>query len=336
MTLPLLLGTAGFFLAVLLTGAVLRYAIRNEVLDRPNERSSHSAPTPRGGGLGILLAVAIVGGIGAATGSIASRDAVTLGAGMMVLGLVGWLDDTRSLEPRTRLAVQTLVAIWTLWMFGGLPAVRLGNATLHLGPFGYVAGAIGIVWSINLFNFMDGIDGLAGSQALLIFGTAAWLLFLAGNPSMGAISMTLAAASMGFLIWNWPPARIFMGDVGSGPLGYLAAAIALGSENAGSVPLLVFGILGGVFILDATVTLTRRVARGKKMAQAHRDHAYQRLAKAWGSHAPVSAGAAVLTAVLAVLGIVGTVYSNLLLPAAVGAYAILGVLFIAMERRYPM
>jgi Fuc2NAc and GlcNAc transferase len=332
----LVLATLSFCLSLTITEIVRRYAVRHSVIDRPNERSSHTNPTPRGGGLGILVATLVAGAIGSATGAILWRDSLTLGVGMALLGSIGWLDDARSLQPRTRFTFQVIAAIWTLWRFGGLPDLRLGETVLHLGPWGYLVGVVGIVWSINLFNFMDGIDGLAGSQATLIFGTAALLLFSMDNGSMGAIALILATGSLGFLIWNWPPARIFLGDAGSGALGYLAAGMAIGSENERSVPLLVFGILGGVFVLDATLTLARRLARGKNAAHAHRDHAYQRLATAWGHHWVVSAAAALVTAVLATLGILGALRPSLLLPATLAAYSLLLALFVAAERRAPM
>jgi Fuc2NAc and GlcNAc transferase len=323
-------------LSLVLTGLVRAYTLRHAVLDRPTERSSHTIPTPRGGGIAILIASGIAGAIAVGMKIAMSKDALTLGAGMLVLGATGWVDDTRGLRARTRLMVHLTVALWTIWMFGGLPTIRLGHVSVPLGLGGYILGSIGIVWSINLFNFMDGIDGLASSQAVLIFGTAAWLLAVQGDSSIGTISMVVAAASFGFLIWNWAPAKIFLGDAGSGALGYLAASIAVASENRGSVPLVAFAILGGVFILDATVTLARRIARGDRPADAHRDHAYQRLARAWGKHWPVSIGAAVVTLGLAALSAAGTLMPSLLMLALLAGYGSLAVLFVAVERRAPM
>ena len=196
--------------------------------------------------------------------------------------------------------------------------------------------AIGIVWSINLFNFMDGIDGLAGSQSVLIFATGAMLLGGRGNYSLGAISAILAAASAGFLPWNWPAAKIFLGDVGSGAIGYAIAFIAIASENASSVPLVVFAIVGGLFVLDATVTLTRRFVRGSRLADAHRDHAYQRLARRWGTHRSVTIAAAGVTLALAALSTAGMIYPRLLLPSLVLGGALLLALLIALERHAPM
>ncbi len=330
--LALLSGAASY----LLTALVRRYALHHKVLDHPNERSSHSAPTPRGGGLAVLAGLGLSLIAGTAVGAIAARDATTLGLGTVVLGVVGWIDDHGGLRPRTRLAAHLAVAIWTLSMLGGLPSLVIGAGSIHLGVAGFVVGVIGIVWSINLFNFMDGIDGLAGSQALLIFGAAAALLFARGDRSLGTIALTAATACVGFLVWNWPPARIFLGDVGSGALGYLIAGLTIGAESHHSVPAIVFGILGGVFVADATVTLVRRLARGDRPHEAHRDHAYQRLTRAWGSHRAVTTAAAALTLALCGLGALAMHTPTLLIPCLLAAYAILAVLLIVVERYAPL
>lgn len=322
--------------SLVLTGIVRRYTLRHSLLDTPNTRSSHSVPVPRGGGLAVIATSMLGMAVGVASRLIQTGDALTLGVGLLLLGAVGWMDDTRGLKPGVRLAAHFVVAFWALFMLGGLPVVRLGSASLELGAAGYVLGAVGIVWSINLFNFMDGIDGLAGSQAVLIFGTGALLLFSRGDHSLGAISTILAAASAGFLAWNWPPARIFLGDVGSGAIGYAVSSVAIASENHRSVPLLAFAIIGGVFIADSTFTLVRRLARGDSPAEAHRDHAYQRLTRAWGSHRPVTVSAAGVTALLAILGSVGTVTPWLLLPALFVACVTLASLLFVTERRSPM
>jgi Fuc2NAc and GlcNAc transferase len=322
--------------SLVLTGVVHAYAVRHNVVDKPNARSSHNIPTPRGGGVAVIAASMLGMAIGVGFGIIDTRDAYVLGSGMLLVSAIGWLDDTRDLRWGVRLAVHLIVASWTVYMFRGLPAIRVGSAALHLGAAGYVLGALGIVWSINLFNFMDGIDGLSGSQAALIFGTAALLLLSRGNYSLGLISAILAAASGGFLVWNWPPAKIFLGDAGSGAIGYIVAGLAIASENDGAVPLLAFAIISGVFISDATVTLVRRFLRRQRLTEAHRDHAYQRLTRKYGSHRSVFLGAAVLTAILAVLGAVGTLTPRLLLPALFAAYGLLAATLLATERLSPM
>lgn len=325
--------TAGSFL---LTGLVRSYAMRAGVLDRPSARSSHSIPTPRGGGLAILTAATIAIALGGIVKVVDLGDAITLGLGAWSLALLGWIDDHRSLRASTRLLVQFAVAGWTLFRFGGLPVASVGVWTLHLHWFGYLAGTLGLVWSINLFNFMDGIDALAGSQAALIFITVGLLLIGRGDASLGMASCILGTAAIGFLPWNWPPAKIFLGDVGSAPIGYLVAALAVAAENKGEVPLVVVALVSAVFIVDATVTLVRRLLRRERLSEAHRSHAYQRLARALGSHGRVSFWAAVETSVFAALGAVVVENPSLFLPAALFTLLIAGASVVYAEVRAPM
>lgn len=332
----MILGAISAAISLALTPVVRAYALRNEVLDEPNERSSHTVPTPRGGGLAIITAVIVTTGVAVMMGIGDARLGLALAGGMLGLGIVGWIDDTRGVPARVRLAAHFAIALWAMYVLGGMPGLRLGNVSVAVGTAGYVLGAVGIVWCINLFNFMDGIDGLAGSQAALIFGVAAGLLLLTGDRSLVAMAAIIGGASAGFLVWNWPPARIFMGDAGSGSLGYALAVLALASENRGSVPLIAFAILGGVFISDATVTLIRRARRGDRLAEAHRDHAYQRLARVWGGHRPVSIAAALVTGVLAVIGTVGTVAHRFLLPALLLSSVLMAFLLLVTERKAPM
>jgi Fuc2NAc and GlcNAc transferase len=183
---------------------------------------------------------------------------------------------------------------------------------------------------------MDGIDGFAGSQAVIIFATVALLSMYTGNKSIGNVAAIFAAASVGFLIWNWPPAKIFLGDVGSGGIGYLVCGLAIASENQKSVPLFVFAILGLVFIADSTATLIRRFRRGSRTIEAHRDHAYQRLAKLFGSHKPVTVAAAGATSVLALLGTIATLTPRFLPMAFIAACVFVALLLYATEKRAPL
>ena len=319
-----------------LTGIVRAYAISRGILDRPNARSSHTNPTPRGGGIALILAS--LAGVAAAVAAKLTepRDALTVVIGIVVLGTIGAIDDMRSVGAVTRLVTHVGVAAWTLYMFNGLPFLYVGSITVPLGAAGYVLGVLGIVWSINLFNFMDGIDGLAGSQSALILGAGGLLLLWRGETSFGTISLVVAASAAGFLVWNWPPAKIFMGDAGSGVIGFVVAAIAIGSENRRSVPLLAFAIISGLFVADATITLVRRVARGEHPADAHREHAYQRLTRMWGSHRSVSAASVAVTLLLALIAAVATTIPSLLLPSLFAALLLVGALLVTIELYAPM
>ena len=172
---------------------------------------------------------------------------------------------------------------------GWLPPLRVGGDLISLGAVGTLVGALGIVWVLNLFNFMDGIDGIAASEGTFVAWSGAALTAAApASNGVTAAAVIFGAACCGFVRWNWPPARIFMGDVGSGYLGYVIAVLALAAARENPVALWAWLILGGVFFVDATVTLLRRLLRGERVYEAHRSHAYQWLARRWGSHAKVT------------------------------------------------
>ena len=183
--------------------------------------------------------------------------AAFIGGGGLV-ALVGWLDDRRGVHAAVRAVVHCVAAGWAVYLVGGLPSYSTGTEHVHLGAIGGLLAVLGIVWATNLYNFMDGIDGIAGGQALCagVFGGA--LLLLSGSAGLASVAFLVAAATAGFLAWNWAPAKIFMGDVGSGFLGFTFGALAVASENDGGVPLLLWVLLLGVFVVDATVTLLRR------------------------------------------------------------------------------
>lgn len=277
-----------FFLAALslgLTGLVRRYALRR-LLDVPNARSSHSQPTPRGGGLAILITL----GVGLTQFTDQSWGPHSLkGAllGGLPLAVIGFLDDHFGVPARWRFLVQILSAIWVFWALGGtLPPDFMPRWLLM------ALGVPLLVWLVNLYNFMDGIDGIAGSQALFVFCTAAFLMMTGKENALdafeGSVALMAGASTLGFLIWNWPPAKIFMGDVGSGPLGFLIGVLALFSSAEGVLALPVWLILNGVFLVDASLTLLIRLARGDRWYEAHRAHAYQHASRIFQSHLSVT------------------------------------------------
>jgi Fuc2NAc and GlcNAc transferase len=199
-----------------------------------------------------------------------------------------------------------------------------------------ILGAVGIVWAINLYNFMDGIDGLAAVEAVSVGTIAGALLLAAGSTALATVTLLVAAASGGFLGWNWAPARIFMGDVGSGFLGYTFGTLALLSHRSGAVPLTLWLLVMGVFLFDATLTLLRRIARTERWYQAHRSHAYQRLVQAGSSHARVTTLALLVNLGLGALAWLAQSGCFSVTAAALGGIVMLAVLYLAIERRRPM
>jgi Fuc2NAc and GlcNAc transferase len=273
----------------LLTGLTRQRALKQGVLDIPNERSSHVMPTPRGGGLAIVITATLGMITLALVEQLSLQLLLALAGGGAAIAMVGFIDDRRKLSAKVRLAVHFGAALWALAWLGGLPPLRFGEASFVLGWEGYLLGAVGIVWTLNLFNFMDGIDGIAASEAVFIVCAGSAITLASGISSdLPSAALVLAAACCGFLLWNWPPAKIFMGDVGSGYLGYGVAVLAIAAGRDNPVALLVWVILGAIFFVDATVTLVRRVARRERASEAHRSHAYQWLARRWGSHRSVT------------------------------------------------
>jgi Fuc2NAc and GlcNAc transferase len=284
---------AAFVAAALLTLTIRKAALARGLVDVPNTRSSHQVSTPRGGGLAIVLVTTLALLVQELRGALdLNLFVATLGG--LAVALIGFADDHRPVRSSVRLLVHFGAAIWAAGWLGG-PSLHFGGHTTQLGWLGYVLAVLGIVWVLNLFNFMDGIDGLAASEAIFVLLAGAWLTAGGSGPAgWGGLALVLAAACGGFLVWNWPPAKIFLGDVGSGYLGYLIAVLALATAQTNPAGVWVWLILGGAFFVDATVTLARRTLRGERAHEAHRSHAYQWLARRWGSHRRVTLALLVL------------------------------------------
>lgn len=295
-------------LCVVAGAAVLAFAIswpgtrllltllrREAVLDVPNERSSHTLPTPRGGGIAVIGAIALSWAGLYAIGVMPAASLVVVAA-MVALAAICWIDDLRGLSPLVRLLAQFAAVAAGIW---ALPAGAIFQGWLP-PALDAVATALLGVWFVNLFNFMDGIDGIAGVEAaaiglgLVLVGTVyladpgrplAVGVGVAGDLQLVMPAAAIAGASVGFLVWNWAPARIFLGDVGSAPLGYvlgfLLFTLALRGQWQAAL------ILPAYFLADATLTLLRRLARGERVWQAHREHFYQRAVQRGLGHAAV-------------------------------------------------
>lgn len=255
---------------------VERQAGRLGLIDRPNERSSHVQPRPRGGGLGIVAGTLAALVLVTATEPMADGLLAVLAAGCVV-ALAGLWDDIRSVAPGVRLAVQATAALGVVAVTGGLTHVPL-PAPLDM-PIAPSAGALlAVVWIVgvtNFVNFMDGADGLAGGQATL---TLAALAIVAWPSGTAVVALLVVSATLVFLARNWPPAHIFLGDVGSGWLGFLMAALPFTHESGPRESLvLLVGISLTLFLSDPVLTLGRRLRRGVRITESHREHAYQRL-----------------------------------------------------------
>lgn len=285
---------ASGLLALVLTGLVRRYA----VLDIPNQRSMHVKPVPRGGGIAIVLAFFL--GLIALTAmgliTLPLLGALLLGGG--AIAGIGLLDDRYQLSAKLRLLVQLLAALFAVFCLGGLKQLTLGHAVLYLYPFGGLLVIPGLMWLTNLYNFMDGIDGLAAQQGVFAATVAGLALLWQHDVGLGLLCLTLAAAISGFWVWNWPPAKIFLGDVGSGFIGFSFGVLALATINAQKLSLTFWFILLAIFILDSTFTLISRACSGKRLTEAHRDHLYQRLVQQGYTHRQVMLGALAMNVII--------------------------------------
>ena len=270
----------------ILTWMIMHFARNRQLLDFPNERSSHDRPVPRGGGIAIVLT--FMAGMAALefAGVLADRTFVAVLGGSGLVALVGLVDDCRDLPVVRRLILQFLAAAWALYWLGGVHEEILPGVPPVLVN---VLGVISIVWLTNLFNFMDGIDGIASIETITVcLGAIVLYLFGSAGDTVWLLPAMLLAVVSGFVFWNLPPARIFLGDTGSGFLGFMMAVFCLQAAQLDPAFFWAWIILLGVFIVDATLTLVRRLLRRQRLYEAHRTHAYQFAARKLGEHGAVS------------------------------------------------
>jgi UDP-N-acetylmuramyl pentapeptide phosphotransferase/UDP-N-acetylglucosamine-1-phosphate transferase len=289
--------TLVFIITFILSVLFARLTLLSHILDHPGTRSLHRQPVPRTGGLAVLAGI-LVGAVSNAMNVIGSQfqTLVLMLAGLVPLALVSFQDDRVGVTAKWRILTHLLVAVSLL--AAGLAPDRLELPgfvwLLPRWPASFLA-VFFVVWTINLYNFMDGMDGFAGGMAVIGFTTLAWLGRT--DPGFAALCLTVTAASAGFLVHNFPPAKIFLGDTGSTALGFLAAACSLWGSKAGLFPFWVALLIFSPFIVDATVTLLRRLLRGEKVWEAHRTHYYQRLVLlGWGHRRTVLAEYALMLA----------------------------------------
>jgi Fuc2NAc and GlcNAc transferase len=287
MNMTLLIFALCFASAILLTWLIRAHALRKSILDIPNDRSSHTIPTPRGGGLAIVISF-FLGLIALAYYQNLPHPLLyALLCGGSLIAAIGYIDDRFAISAIIRFEVHILAAIVAFYYIGDF------NIVVHGWPLGLWAlplAVLGTVWFTNLYNFMDGIDGLASLQGIFVSLAVAGALAYQGDMAIASVCILLATAIAGFLCWNWPPARIFMGDVCSGTLGFMFAVLLLFTVQTQSLSLAFWFTIMAAFICDATFTLLRRMIQGEKWYSAHRSHAYQRLVQRGYSHKQVSIG----------------------------------------------
>jgi Fuc2NAc and GlcNAc transferase len=273
-----------------ITRQLVRNSHRFSKMDIPNERSSHQTPTPRGGGIA-FVATSLVGFLLLLLiNNLDNADVLAICCAGTIVAIAGHLDDRQKISGASiRLGFHALGAIILIVGIGFPSQISLFDRTVNIGTIGSILGVLYLVWLLNLFNFMDGTDGIAASEAIFVCVAGAFLNYhVLSDINFSAAAIIFAASTFGFLIYNWSPAEIFMGDVGSGYLGFIIGGLSLLAAKQRPELLWVWIILLGVFVSDATVTLIRRLLRKQKPHVAHRSHAYQHLAIRFNSHAKIS------------------------------------------------
>jgi UDP-N-acetylmuramyl pentapeptide phosphotransferase/UDP-N-acetylglucosamine-1-phosphate transferase len=315
----LLAFACAFLLAVAIVRLLASDRLARLVLDIPNERSLHDRPIPRTGGIGLMLAAALVW-VGLGQGALTP---VALLAG--ALAALFFVDDVRGLSVAVRVGAQLAAAVAFVLFTGPYPLALLLAPML----------VVGIVWSTNLYNFMDGANGMAGGMAVFGFGTYTIAATMAGANDLAIVSAIVTGAAAGFLVWNFDLARIFLGDAGSIPLGFLAAAIGVLGWSRGLWPFWLPLLAFSPFVVDACVTLIYRARRGEKLSQAHKSHYYQRLVRMGWSHRRLALAE---YAAMAAAGTTALLMRNagpLLVALLLGVWTLVyGALAIAIDRRW--
>lgn len=306
---------SAFVVSLLLTWLVRKIAILKSIIDLPNEHSSHSIPTPRGGG----IAIAITWFLGVSflffVGEISSELFFALLCGIPI-AIIGFIDDLISISPKIRFAVQLISATLVLLVFQGLDSVNIGFATIATPHVFSILSILGIVWFTNIFNFLDGIDGYLGSEVFFI-GIIS-MLFLGDIPLL-----TLSAITGGFLIWNWQPAKIFMGDVGSTLVGFTIGVFIVYSQKSSDTSIFIWLILTSLFWFDATLTLYRRWRNKEPLLMPHKKHANQRLVQAGFSHQKVVFYAQILN-----ISLIFLVWLAFSFPELSGLFLLLNIIYL--------
>jgi len=273
-----------FVVAALITGYLCHPGTKFYRLDHPNARSLHVNPTPRGGGLGIVVGILVSSATLVTLGEGSNIELGWLAAAALLVAVISLIDDWLSIHFGVRIVVHFTAAGVLVWDGFWLQSITLPGETWALADLVAIGlSLLFVVWMVNLYNFMDGMDGFAGGMTVMGFSTFATLGWLAGAELFSALSLLVAATAAGFLLFNFPPARIFMGDVGSSCLGFFAAAFILWADRDGIFPLWIGVLVFSPFIVDASVTLIMRMARRERFWEAHKTHYYQRLVQlGWG------------------------------------------------------
>ncbi|MCF6242163.1 MAG: glycosyltransferase family 4 protein [Bacteroidales bacterium] len=318
--------TAILILSFFLTWIFRKIAIQKSIIDIPNTRSSHSVPTPRGGGIAIAITWFLSLMYLYFSNKIETNLLFALSSGI-ILVIISLLDDIYTLKPILRFSFQFITAFLALYFIGGLKSLDLAYFKIDniwiLTPIAFIS----IIWFINLFNFLDGIDGYASMET--IFLSLSMFYFTDSN-----IYIILAVATLGFLFWNWQPAKIFMGDVGSTLLGFNLIILSLYFQNTKTISLTLFIILSSLFWFDATLTLFRRWKNGENLTEAHKKHAYQRIVQYGFSHKKTTLYALFINIILFLISIISANTQQYIMATIFSVILLYAIIFF-IDKKFP-
>lgn len=325
-----------FIVSSVLVKSYLVLAKRQGLLDIPNHRSSHIEPTPRGGGLVFILLYLVMLVVSLLLKKIHFQLFLYYFIPVLFIALISFLDDNINLSAKWRFSVQFFSVIFAMLI---LQPHLLNFVVVQLTstPLIWFIAVCFSLWSINLFNFMDGTDGIAAIQAIFVLGGQAFIVMeISVSHFMADILCFLCVAISGFLIWNWPKAKVFMGDIGSASLGLIVVLTAFWLQKYYDISLLLSLMLYGVFLFDASLTLIRRILHKEKWYEAHKSHAYQRLCQAGYSHLQLLFGVIILNCIFVVLFLISFYWPHLLLTLLLLEFAILCIIYLIVEKLKPM
>ncbi len=314
----------------------IRYIlIKNKLYDIPNNRSSHVTPTPRGGGTVIVVTLLLSIGVLAFNKMIETDFSIGMLLGISLISATGLIDDIKSLPVLIRVIMYVSTAVLSLYLIGVISHISINNYSINLGYFAYFFSMLFLVWLTNLYNFMDGTDGFAATQTICVALFCGLLLFSSDNISLGIIFFCLASSTIGFLVFNWPPAKIFMGDVGSCTLGFFFGLFSIYTENNGIISIEVWLVLLSPFVGDATFTLLKRMINGEKWYEAHNSHAYQKLYRLGVSQSNLAISLLLINVLLIwPFAYFAHVYKNLEVIMIILSYSIVASVWLVIQSRY--
>ena len=318
----------------LITDFVRRFSIKNKLLDIPNDRSSHDIPKPKGGGISIVLIILGTVAVLSFFGMIKPDISMSMLVGLSIVAVVGLIDDYKDLSILVRTIFYFIAAVFSIYLIGGITSISISDYYFDLNHIGFFLGVLFLVWTTNLYNFMDGTDGFAAIQTICIGLFCGLLLYLIAETSYAIIMFCLVASTIGFLHWNWAPAKIFMGDVGSCTIGFLFGLLSLYMEKMGIISIAVWLVLLSPFIVDSTFTLLKRIINKEKWYTAHNMHAFQKLYQSGLAHNKLAIGLLVMNITIVwPIAWLAHVYKNLESILLVSLYGIIGIMWLIVQSK---